>query len=200
MATSQPQLISILAPPGSGKGTQCALLTQHFHITHYSVGGILREEAKNTSSPWADIIKSNMSSGKIGPKEMTAQMLQTRIDQSVKNGVFTFLLDGFPRRIDQAEYFESVVAPLTCVVRLSRRGRADDTPETIKLRIKTFEETTREVVEKFGAMGTVVRVRSDGDVGEISKRLREGLEERGVMLEPKGEKDLGLDINGYETV
>jgi UMP-CMP kinase len=88
------QLLSILGPPGSGKGTQSALLAHHFRLTHYSIGDMLRLEAANPTSPWAAVISTNMARGTIGPREMTADMLRVRIEDGVKRGENTFLLDG----------------------------------------------------------------------------------------------------------
>jgi UMP-CMP kinase len=98
--------------------------------------------------------------------------------------------------VDQAEYFTDVVAPLSCVVvlecpvhvlvqRLGARKRADDTRETIEARIRTFEETTKDVIAKYEVLGKVVRVRSDGDVWEVFKQLRIALEKAGVVLQPR---------------
>jgi len=87
-------LLSILGPPGSGKGTQCALLTQHFHCAHLSVGDLLRAEAGKPSSPYAEIIKENMRLGRVGPKEITVGVLRRCIEDAVEEGVEMVLLDG----------------------------------------------------------------------------------------------------------
>ncbi|KAH7077835.1 P-loop containing nucleoside triphosphate hydrolase protein [Paraphoma chrysanthemicola] len=196
MTSSKPlQIISILGPPGSSKTTQSNLLAQHFHITHFSIGAILRAEANDPNSPWSSIIAANMAAERIGPKELSAEMLRARIDEEVRDGDGgVIVLDGFPRHIDQASYFSSLVSDITCIIvlecpedvlvqRLKERKRADDTDETICARIRTFEESTGEVVARYETMGRVVRVRSDGDVGEVFGRVVEALEGMGVVLE-----------------
>jgi|TARA_R110002003_G_scaffold39_14_gene2536 UMP-CMP kinase len=100
---------------------------------------------------------------------------------------------GFPRKLDQAEYFEQHVAPVTCVSvfdcpqdvllqRLSSRGRADDTIETIKRRIATFDETTSQVLKKYEARDIVTRIRSDCAVEAVTERLQQALQDCGVVL------------------
>ncbi|KAH7088390.1 adenylate kinase-domain-containing protein [Paraphoma chrysanthemicola] len=189
-----PQIISILGPPGSSKTTQSALLAQNFRLTHLNIGAILRAEANNSTSPWSSLIAANMAAGRIGPKEMSAEMLRVRIEKEGAGGDGDmFLSDGFPRRLDQASYFSTLVCPLTCLIvlecaqeilvqRLEERKRADDTRETICARIRTFEEDTREVVARFEEEGRVVRVASEGDVGEVFGRVVAGLEGVGVVL------------------
>jgi adenylate kinase family enzyme len=71
------------------------------------------------------------------------------------------------------------------VQRLGARKRADDTRETIEARIRTFEETTGEVIAKYEVLGKVVRVRSDGDIWEVFEQLRMALEKAGVVLQPR---------------
>jgi len=73
------------------------------------------------------------------------------------------------------------------VERLAGRGREDDNVEIIKRRIETFNTTTVEVLERYGAQEKVVRVRSDAEKEEVFERLKEVLRSRGVKLEAREE-------------
>jgi cytidylate kinase len=88
------QIVSILGGPGSGKGTQCALLQQRFLCAHLSVGDVLRAEAAKPDSVYASIIAENMRLGRVGPKEITVDILQTHMEEALDAGVRTFFLDG----------------------------------------------------------------------------------------------------------
>jgi|TARA_R110002003_G_scaffold39_14_gene2535 UMP-CMP kinase len=87
-------VISILGGPGSGKGTQCAILQEQYHCAHFSVGDVLRAEAAKPDSPHANTIKENMESGRVGPKEITVSILRTYIEEAANAGIQTILLDG----------------------------------------------------------------------------------------------------------
>ncbi|KAF2679889.1 hypothetical protein K458DRAFT_243523, partial [Lentithecium fluviatile CBS 122367] len=103
------QYVSVLGRPRSRKGTQCNHLEEMFLCAHFSVGDLLRAEAANPDSPYRTVIEENMRLGRFGPKEITVETLSRNIGQVLENGVQTFFLDGFPRRLEQAEYFEEHV-------------------------------------------------------------------------------------------
>lgn len=93
-AKSDLQVISVLGPPGAGKGTQCALLQERFNCAHLSTGDLLRAEAENPDSPWAKILQENLRTGRVGSKEMTGGIMKGAVDELVKRGVQTIILDG----------------------------------------------------------------------------------------------------------
>jgi UMP-CMP kinase len=139
------------------------------------------------------------------PMEVTIQLLENAmtevLDKSkAPNSLPTapkgkFLIDGFPRKMDQALKFEETVVPAKFVLffdcpeeemqkRLLKRGetsgRADDNAESIKKRFKVFEETSMPVVDYFGKQGRVVKVRATGTPEEVYALTRKSLEERGL--------------------
>ena len=87
-------IVSVLGGPGSGKGTQCALLQAMFSCAHLSVGDVLRAEAAKPQSPYATIIEENMRYGRVGPKEITVEVLRRHIESALKDGIQIFFLDG----------------------------------------------------------------------------------------------------------
>ncbi|KAF4151162.1 hypothetical protein CNMCM6936_004616 [Aspergillus lentulus] len=107
-----------------------------------------------------------------------------------------FLIDGFPRKLDQAVFFEDTVCPsemtlfLDCPEevmekRLLKRGetsgRDDDNAESIRKRFRVFVETSMPVVRAFEEQQKVLSVSATGTVDEVYARIREGLEKKGVQ-------------------
>ncbi|CAG8817643.1 30940_t:CDS:2 [Gigaspora margarita] len=95
-------VIFVLGGPGSGKGTQCNKIVEDFGFVHLSAGDLLREEQRNPNSKDGDLIKSYIKDGQIVPMEITVKLLSKKMQESKSN---IFLIDGFPRKLDQAEYF-----------------------------------------------------------------------------------------------
>ncbi|HOD13692.1 MAG TPA: adenylate kinase [Spirochaetota bacterium] len=91
--------IVLIGPPGSGKGTQAALLTKKYGIPHLSSGDILRGEVA-AGTEFGKMIKQYMDRGEIGPTELITDMVLAHIDAHCPGG---FILDGFPRTQYQAE-------------------------------------------------------------------------------------------------
>ncbi|KAK5075953.1 bifunctional uridylate/adenylate kinase [Lithohypha guttulata] len=190
-------VVYILGGPGSGKGTQSANLVRDYGFKHLSAGDLLREEQNREGSQYGDLIKSYIKDGLIVPMEVTVKLLEnsmrTALDSKDKQS--RFLIDGFPRKMDQAVFFEQSVCPSKCTIfldapedvmleRLLERGktsgRSDDNEESIKKRFKTFIETSMPVVDMFRQEGKVVSVSALGSIGEIYTKLVEELAKRGI--------------------
>jgi adenylate kinase len=93
----------LLGPPGAGKGTQAAVLSKQFNIPAISTGDILREAVKS-GSPIGLRAKSYMDKGDLVPDKVVAGIVADRINQpDTEKG---FMLDGFPRTINQAHALE----------------------------------------------------------------------------------------------
>lgn len=90
----------LLGCPGVGKGTQAKLITEKYQIPQISTGDILRTAIQN-GTPLGKTVKELVENGHLVPDEIVIQLIQERLKQpDCKNG---FLLDGFPRTVDQAE-------------------------------------------------------------------------------------------------
>lgn len=96
--------ISLLGAPGCGKGTQAKLICEKFNIPHISTGDLFREAIAN-ETPLGKEIKKYMS--KLVPDEIVIGLVKERISQ--QDCVNGFILDGFPRTINQAEIFDKEV-------------------------------------------------------------------------------------------
>lgn len=192
-STDQINVIFVLGGPGAGKGTQCTKLVQGHDFVHLSAGDLLRAEQTRDGSEVGALIKHYITEGLIVPQEITIQLLNDAIRENFKDGKCNFLIDGFPRKMDQAITFENVVVPSKFVLffdcpesvmleRLMERGktsgRDDDNVESIKKRFKTFEETSMPVVEYFEKQNKVVRIICDKSVDEVYKEVEKAISEK----------------------
>lgn len=143
----------IFGPPGCGKGTLSSFITINTHLTHISVGEMIREHIKahDTIGVQAENIVSH---GQLIPDGITNQMVQERLAQ--EDALHSFLLDGYPRDVEQAEFLTTITQITGVIVmtisddlimkRLLARGRADDNETTIKDRIELYKKTTSPVL------------------------------------------------------
>lgn len=189
-------VLFVLGGPGAGKGTQCANLVRDYSFTHLSAGDLLREEQDRPGSEFGQLIKDYIRDGKIVPMEVTLQLLENAMQEAIWKGQSSkgkFLIDGFPRKMDQALKFEETVCPSKFVLffdcpeeemqkRLLKRGetsgRTDDNVESIKKRFKTFEETSMPVVDYFQGQGRVVKIMANKSPEEVHKETKKMVEAR----------------------
>ena len=94
--------------PGVGKGTQCCRLARELDVIHVSVGDLLRAERRE-SSVLGDLIESHMREGTIVPSDITIRLLKAHVVMKVEEGSKHFLVDGFPRTMEQTQLFENNV-------------------------------------------------------------------------------------------
>ena len=101
--------IMFIAPPAAGKGTQAEMITAKYKLPHISTGDILREIAKEDSEI-GNYVAETMASGKLVKDEITYQLIEDRLSrEDCKNG---FIIDGFPRNLDQAVEYDKILAKL----------------------------------------------------------------------------------------
>jgi len=188
-------VVFVLGGPGAGKGTQCAKIVEEYGCVHLSAGDLLRAEQSRTGSQYGEMINAYITEGKIVPMEVTVALLRNAMQKAMdENHAHMFLIDGFPRKLDQAHKFEKDVcnsrftllfscSEETMEKRLMNRartsGRADDNPESIKKRFRTYLETTMPVVKEMERRGKVVKVECEDSPDSIYQRvtteLRDGL-------------------------
>ena len=93
-----------------GKGTHCKKLAEELHVIHVSVGDLLRDEVKKEGSKGGDTIHSSMLAGVLVPHGIVQRVLEEFLGQMVAQGNKRFLVDGFPRSVEQAKAFEDRVS------------------------------------------------------------------------------------------
>ena len=176
-----------LGPPGSGKGTQAKLLAQRMDVPAISTGDMLRE-AVRLGTPLGRRAKSIIEAGELVPDDVVIGLIRERI--SLPDAREGFLLDGFPRTIEQAvaldrllegnaEALDAVINLLVpegtlverMVGRAAREGRPDDRPETVRERLRVYREKTAPLVDYYGARGARIDVDGSGSIEEVSGRI-----------------------------
>ena len=94
-----------LGPPACGKGTQTAKLAEHFGFPHVDTGSLLRAEI-SAGTENGKIAKQFIDKGNLVPVELVGAIIKDRLSQDdCKNG---FILDGFPRSVEQADLLEVI--------------------------------------------------------------------------------------------
>ncbi|ORZ16426.1 adenylate kinase-domain-containing protein [Absidia repens] len=186
--TDQVTVVFVLGGPGAGKGTQCDRLKKDYDFVHLSAGDLLREEQNREGSKYGELIKHYIKEGLIVPMEVTIALLEQAMRESMeKDNKHRFLIDGFPRKMDQALKFEEAVVPSKMVLyfecpeqvmleRLLKRGessgRSDDNIDSIKKRFRVFKETSFPVIEAFEKENKVKTVSCVKPVDEVYQEVR----------------------------
>jgi len=200
-SADQALVVFVLGGPGAGKGTQCANIVRDYGFQHLSAGDLLRAEQDREGSEFGDMIKSYIKEGQIVPMEVTIQLLENAMTHAIeRDGKRKFLVDGFPRKMDQAIAFEEKVVPSKFTLffdlpeedmrkRLLKRGetsgRSDDNDESIKKRFKTFVETSMPVVEMFEKEGRLVKVDARKGPEEVYEGVKGAFRKEGIEMEKK---------------
>ncbi len=178
----------LVGPPGAGKGTQAAALSEKLGIPHISTGDLFRKNIAEETELGTQV-KHILDSGGLVPDEITNQMLIERLEQpDTENG---FLLDGFPRNVGQADVLAKVLAEsdqkLDAVVqlvvdedvvvkRLLARGRSDDNEDVIRHRQHVYRSETAPLLDYY--RDVLVSVDGVGEVDQITDRVLAALRDR----------------------
>jgi len=191
-------VIFVLGGPGAGKGTQCSRLVEVFNFSHLSAGDLLRAEQNREGSQYGDMIRTCIREGTIVPQEVTIKLLeiamsselQTRSGPGWTNGKGRFLIDGFPRKMDQALIFEETVCSPSQVLvfeadqevmiqRILERGktsgREDDNIESLKKRFQTHNELVQPVIKYLEKQGKVIKIDSNQSIEQCHREAGEAV-------------------------
>ncbi|KAL5511484.1 URA6 [Sanghuangporus vaninii] len=184
-------VVFVLGGPGAGKGTQCVKLVNEFRFSHLSAGDLLRAEQNREGSEFGELIRTCIREGTIVPMEITVKLLENAMKAEIEknngaegwtDGRGRFLIDGFPRKMDQAIKFEEEVCVASLVLffttteeimlhRLLERGktsgREDDNVESIRKRFNTYKEQTMPVVKYYAELSKVAEIDSSRSIDEV---------------------------------
>jgi adenylate kinase len=190
---AEPMRIVMVGPPGAGKGTQAKRLAKHYGIPHISTGAMLRDHISRATDLGMQA-KEYVDSGELVPNELIVQMLE----ETLRAQPAGFILDGFPRSIEQAHILDEITArlekDLTAVIQISvpadvvvdrllQRGRKDDTEEVIRRRLEIFSQDTSPVVGFYRAKSLLMSVDGVGSMDDVQNRIRHGLEEQPMAVQ-----------------
>lgn len=174
----------MIGPPGSGKGTQAVRIAEHFGITHISSGDLLRRhiaDGTTTGQTVAEYIRR----GDLVPDSIVMDILRKPVEVASREG--GYVLDGFPRTVQQAEaaYLiakglgASVQAAVCLAVpkeelirrllaRAEEAGRVDDTRDVIEHRLRVFDELTLPLLDYYAHRERLVTVNGARPIAEVT--------------------------------
>lgn len=184
----------IVGPPGAGKGTQAVRLAESLSIPAISTGDIFRANVSQETELGV-LAKSYMDKGEYVPDSVTNDMVRSRLaEDDAQDG---FLLDGYPRTLDQVDALDGVLTELgttldavlllevetdavvaRLVARGEEQGRSDDTEETIRRRLDVYAEQTAPLIDVYDGRGLVRRVDGMASIDEVTAALQEALAAR----------------------
>lgn len=183
------KIIFVVGGPGSGKGTQCEKIVAKYGYTHLSSGDLLRAEVK-AGSERGKKAAAIMEKGELVPLDMVLEMLKDAMIAKA-NESSGFLIDGYPRDVQQGQEFEKKIAPPSLLLyidvkaetmtkRLLKRaetsGRADDNEQTIKKRLETFYKATEPVIAFYESRGIVRKINAEGTVDQVFQQVTTALD------------------------
>ena len=188
----------LIGPPGAGKGTQAARLSEALGVPAISTGDIFRHNVK-TETELGLKAKAFMDAGDNVPDSLTNDLITDRLENEDCSG--GFLLDGYPRTTDQVRHLDEFLADhgtsLDVVVqlianadvvveRLRKRaieqGRSDDDESVVRHRLEVYGQQTAPLIDLYEGRGLVVAIDGLGEISEVANRIMERLQERGISV------------------
>ncbi|RWS08275.1 UMP-CMP kinase-like protein [Dinothrombium tinctorium] len=182
----KPDVVFVLGGPGSGKGTQCRRIANDYNFVHLSAGDLLREERNTPNSQYGELIENHIRNGTIVPVAITCSLLENAMNKNVAKraaegdtnfGSGRFLIDGFPRNMDNYEGWQKQMADKAnvrfvlylecpqevCMERCLKRGqagsgRSDDNEESMRKRLVTYFTQTLPIIELCDKSNLVKKV------------------------------------------
>ena len=180
--------IVLLGPPGSGKGTQAALLAESLGVPAISTGEMLRAAVENGSELGA-AVRGVISAGELVGDELMAEVVRERLaNDDAQHG---FLLDGYPRTASQALTLDEILKRLSVgldhvlfidapepvlVARALGRHRADDVPEVIEERLRVYRDKTQPLVDEYRQRGLLREIEGDDSVEGVASSIHRAIE------------------------
>ena len=186
----------IVGPPGAGKGTQAARISERFGIPTISTGDIFRTNIAD-GTELGKQVKAIVDAGDYVPDSLTNALVTDRLGET--DAADGFLLDGYPRTTDQVTYLDELLASkghaLDAVIRLVAdqdeivrrlrqraldQGRVDDSEEAIRHRQDVYIRETAPLIDMFRDKGLLVEVDGLGAIDDITERIFAALAARGL--------------------
>lgn len=175
--------IVFLGAPGSGKGTQAALLAEHLGVPAISTGEMLRD-AVAQGSLLGERVREVMARGELVADDLMAEVVEERLARGdARRG---FLLDGYPRTAKQAETLAAIlersskrldhvisieVPEEKLIERALLRQRADDTGEVIRARLRVYREKTAPLIDHYRKQRLLRTVDGERSVSEVQSEI-----------------------------
>ena len=190
--------VLLVAPPGAGKGTQGAVIAEHFGIPHIATGDLLREHVEQGTELGLSV-QAFLSRGELVPDEVVLAMLRQAFEAARGGG---YVLDGMPRTMAQARaaYAIAVEFGMTADValhlqvpdaelvrrllaRAADQDRSDDTEEVIRHRLALYYDVTHPILAWYGERGILVSIDANRPAELIGRHIITALEVMRQMIE-----------------
>jgi len=195
--------IIILGPQASGKGTQANMLSNEFDIPHISTGDIFRDNIKNLTE-LGKLALSYTNKGALVPDDVTNKIVADRLSQAdCSEG---FILDGYPRNIEQAEFLDTIVevdkvleikvSDDEAIKRISGRRTCEKCGAVFSI-YQTNEEDLTSACKKCG--GKLI-IRDDDTESAVRKRLEIYHEQTEPIVDYYRKKQILVSINGKQSI
>jgi adenylate kinase len=188
--------VLFMGPPGAGKGTQAALVADHFGVPQISTGDIFRANVA-AGTELGLVAKRYMDAGEYVPDEVTNDLVRGRLGEpDARRG---FLLDGYPRTVDQVAELDKMLDDMgtsldgvivlkvdreELIARLLERartsGRTDDTEDVIRVRQEVYADQTTPLLSLYSDRDLVVEIDGHGSVDEVAERIWDALARQDV--------------------
>jgi adenylate kinase len=178
----------MLAPPGAGKGTQATRLAHQFDIEHIASGDLLRQEV-NKGSELGRQVKEYLDRGDLVPDELVLNLVLERVKEAARRHG-GFILDGFPRNVEQADAayqvakqegitLEGVINLQVPREELLRRllerageeGRRDDREAVIRHRLDVYDRATEPLIDYYRQRGILIPVNGNQPVEQVTDEI-----------------------------
>ncbi len=178
----------LFGPPGAGKGTQAGAIAEKYNVKHISTGALLRAEIAAGTEVGIEA-KKLIEKGKLVSDDMVEEMLENYFAST--RDTEGYLLDGFPRTLNQARDLdrllakkgEEVSAVISLMIpdaviaeriqhRAAIEGRADDADmKVIKTRIATYHAQTEPIIDFYREAGKYHEVDGTGSIDEVKNKV-----------------------------
>jgi adenylate kinase len=186
----------LFGPPGAGKGTQAQRLVSERGFVQLSTGDMLRA-ARKSGSELGQRVAAIMDSGSLVSDGIVIELIEDALEAN--KGAPGFIFDGFPRTLAQAKALDDLLArksqKIDSVIRLEvdetallaritkrfeESGRADDNPESFKVRLKAYSEQTAPLVPYYQAQGKLAPVDGMAQIEQVAASIAKALDAKGA--------------------
>jgi adenylate kinase len=196
----------MIAPPGAGKGTQGAIIANHFGVPHIATGDLLRDHvARNT--PLGRTVAEHLDRGDLVPDDVVLEMVRLAFVDVARTGG-GYVLDGLPRTMAQARATYEIGKDLgvtanvalhlkvddaevtrRLLARAALEGRSDDTAEVIARRLALYHDVTSPIVDWYAERGILITVDASRPVDQVAREILTALEVMKSVVDVVAEGD-----------
>ncbi len=179
--------VVLMGPPGAGKGTQAARIARRLGVPAVSTGGIFRSNIAE-GTELGRVAQSYLDRGEFVPDAVTTPMMRVRLKAPDAAG--GFVLDGYPRTLEQAHALRDILADLgteldvvieiqvdedeavaRMVNRATEQNRSDDTEPVMRHRLEVYHTLTEPVATYYADQDLLETVSGEGTVDEVTARI-----------------------------